>query len=242
MKINIPWQEKPENFKGPIWRYTNNPIIDRNTNDELTRVFNSSVVIFNGEYVGVFRAEAADNVPYIFLGRSKDGINFDIEEEPIKLVYEDGEPDDSQYQYDPRLIKAGDTYYIVYCDDLDNEASISIAYTKDFKTFTKMRHPFPPNSRNGMLFPEQVDGYWMMLYRTVGAHDGNIYYAKSKDLHYWGDYRVFMKTTKFGWGKFKIGAGCCPIKTKGCPCCQFGIGGDELEYWQIHNIHQTFLQ
>ncbi|MCQ3035819.1 MAG: glycosylase, partial [Bacilli bacterium] len=82
MKINIPWQEKPENFKGPIWRYTNNPIIDRNTNDELTRVFNSSIVIFNGEYIGIFRAEAADNIPHIFLGRSKDGVNFDIETEP----------------------------------------------------------------------------------------------------------------------------------------------------------------
>ena len=28
---NIPWQEKPENAKNsPLWRYSENPIIDRN--------------------------------------------------------------------------------------------------------------------------------------------------------------------------------------------------------------------
>ena len=27
---NIPWQEKPSGYKGPVWRFTENPIIDRN--------------------------------------------------------------------------------------------------------------------------------------------------------------------------------------------------------------------
>ena len=28
---NVPWQDKPEGHKGaPVWRYSENPIIDRN--------------------------------------------------------------------------------------------------------------------------------------------------------------------------------------------------------------------
>ena len=27
---NIPWQEKPQGYKMPVWRYTENPIIGRN--------------------------------------------------------------------------------------------------------------------------------------------------------------------------------------------------------------------
>ena len=26
---NIPWQDKPENLDAPVWRYTENPIINR---------------------------------------------------------------------------------------------------------------------------------------------------------------------------------------------------------------------
>ena len=26
---NIPWQEKPQDYPRPVWRYTENPIIDR---------------------------------------------------------------------------------------------------------------------------------------------------------------------------------------------------------------------
>ena len=27
---NIPWQDKPEGFNGPVWRYSENPITGRN--------------------------------------------------------------------------------------------------------------------------------------------------------------------------------------------------------------------
>jgi len=27
---NIPWQDKPEGYVGPVWRYSENPIVNRN--------------------------------------------------------------------------------------------------------------------------------------------------------------------------------------------------------------------
>ena len=43
---NIPWQEKPEGYTMPVWRYTENPIIGRSGNKVSNSVFNSAVVPF----------------------------------------------------------------------------------------------------------------------------------------------------------------------------------------------------
>ncbi|MDU5176647.1 MAG: glycosylase, partial [Clostridium sp.] len=73
---NMPWQEKPEGFNGPIWRHTENPIIGRNPVEGVARIFNSAVVPYNGEFIGVFRGETINGRPHIYLGHSKDAINW----------------------------------------------------------------------------------------------------------------------------------------------------------------------
>ena len=77
---NIPWQEKPENGVGPVWRYSENPIIDRNPLPGVARIFNSAVVPYQGEFIGVFRAEQTNGVPHLYLGYSKDGIHWTYEQ------------------------------------------------------------------------------------------------------------------------------------------------------------------
>ena len=39
---NIPWQEKPADITAPVWRYSENPIIDRNPVDRKSTRLNSS--------------------------------------------------------------------------------------------------------------------------------------------------------------------------------------------------------
>ena len=76
---NMPYESKPEGLDSPIWRYSGNPIIKMNPFPNASRVFNSAVMAYKGEFIGVFRADTKSGVPYLFLGRSKDGINFDFE-------------------------------------------------------------------------------------------------------------------------------------------------------------------
>ena len=53
---NVPWQEKPEGLKdAPVWRYTENPIIGRNPVKGVARIFNSAVMTYEDEFIGVFR-------------------------------------------------------------------------------------------------------------------------------------------------------------------------------------------
>ena len=41
---NMPWEDCPKGFEGPIWRYSGNPIIKRNPNKVVARAFNSALV------------------------------------------------------------------------------------------------------------------------------------------------------------------------------------------------------
>ena len=73
---NVPWQERPENLTGaPVWRYNENPIIGRNPVKGVARIFNSAVMPYEDGFIGVFRGEQTNGIPYIYLGRSKDAID-----------------------------------------------------------------------------------------------------------------------------------------------------------------------
>ncbi len=213
---NIPWQEKPEGFAGPVWRYTENPIIDRNPCKNVGRIFNSAVVPYNGEFIGVFRAETITGVPYLNLGFSKDAIHWTFEEEPIKMVNEAGEPWMPRYAYDPRLIKVEDAYYIIWCTDFYG-AALGLAKTTDFKTFVRLENPFIPFNRNGVLFPRKINGNFAMLSRpSDSGHTpfGDIFLSESPDLTYWGKHRhVMTKGYNQWWQSVKIGGGAAPIET-----------------------------
>ena len=165
---NMPWQERSEDKKGnsPLWRYDENPIIGRNPIPGVARIFNSAVVPYEGAFIGVFRAEQTNGVPFIYLGRSKDGIHWDFDPKRIEFVDEAGNPFQPVYAYDPRLVKVEDTYYIIWCCDFWG-ASIGLARTTDFKTFVRMEPPFIPFNRNAVLFPRKIGGMYKMLSRSA---------------------------------------------------------------------------
>ena len=119
---------------------------------------------YEGAYIGVFRGEQTNGIPYIYLGRSADGIHWTFDPEKIPFVNEKGEPAMPVYAYDPRLVKVEDTYYIIWCQDFYG-ASIGLAKTTDFKTFTRLENPFVPFNRNAVLFPRKINGMYVMLSR-----------------------------------------------------------------------------
>ncbi len=159
---NMPWQEGPAEFSGaPVWRYSENPIIGRNPVKEVARIFNSAVMPYGDEFIGVFRGEQTNGIPYIYLGRSKDAIHWNFDENKIQFVDEEGKPFMPVYAYDPRLVKVEDTYYIIWCQDFYG-AAIGMAKTKDFETFVRVENPFLPFNRNAVLFPRKINGNFVM--------------------------------------------------------------------------------
>lgn len=149
------------------------------------------------------------------LGRSKDGIHWNVDRERVQFVDENGEPWMPNYAYDPRLVKVEDTYYIIWCTDFHG-AAIGMAKTKDFEHFTRMENPFIPYNRNAVLLPRKIGGMYKMLSRpSDSAHTpfGDIFLSESPDLIYWGRHRHVMSRGPMWWEAVKIGAGACPIET-----------------------------
>lgn len=213
---NIPWQEKPENYAGPVWRYSENPIIDRNPLPGVARIFNSAVVPYNGEFIGIFRAEQTDGVPFLYLGHSKDAIHWIYDKEKIQFVNENNESYNPRYAYDPRLIKVEDTYYIIWCTDFYG-ASLGLARTTDFKKFERLENPFLPFNRNGVFFPKKINGNFALLSRpSDSGHTpfGDVFLSESPDLVFWGKHRHVMgRGYSQWWQSVKIGGGAAPIET-----------------------------
>lgn len=214
---NIPWQDKPAGYEGVIWRYNQNPIIDRNPTKHCARVFNSAVVPYHDGFVGIFRADHTDGKARLHLGRSKDAIKWEIEDEVISWKDEDGNPYMPNYAYDPRLVEIEGIYYIIWCTDFGG-AALGLGMTRDFKNFVRLENPFPPFNRNGVLFPRKINGSYMLLSRpSDSGHTpfGDIFISESTDLKYWGRHRRVMKSGGSGWWQStKIGAGPIPIETK----------------------------
>lgn len=214
---NIPWEDRPKACNDVIWRSQNNPIIERNETPTANSIFNSAVVPFKDGFAGVFRVDNTKRQMRIHVGFSADGINWDIKPEPIK--FKSNKPEDpvvgqSEYRYDPRVIKIGDRYYINWCNGYHGP-TIGLGYTDDFEEFFQIENSLLPYNRNGVLFPRKVNGKYLMLSRpsdTGHTAFGDIFLSQSPDLTYWGEHRHLMGT-RMPWESTKIGAGPVPIET-----------------------------
>ena len=152
----------------------------------------------------------------IHAGRSRDGINWDIDPAPIRFQADDPEIGIVEYAYDPRVCWIEDRYWVTWCNGYHGP-TIGVAWTKDFRTFHKVENALLPFNRNGVLFPRRINGKYVMLSRpSDNGHTpfGDIFLSQSPDMEHWGAHRFVMGTTgKYPWQSTKIGAGPIPIET-----------------------------
>jgi len=213
---NIPWEGRPQACNDVVWRSSKNPIIPRDLIPSSNSIFNSAVVAHEGGFRGVFRCDDKRRMMQLHSGSSDDGITWRIENERIQFVPAEGcEPQIWGYGYDPRVCFIEDRYYVTWCNSFAGWPTIGVGYTRDFKTYHQTENAFLPFNRNGVLFPQRIDGKFAMLSRPSDrGHTpfGEIYYSESPDMTHWGRHRLVMRPTG-GWQATKIGAGPIPIET-----------------------------
>jgi len=215
----IPWQERPINNNDVLWRYSNNPIIKRNSIPSSNSIFNSAVVPYKDAFVGVFRCDNKCRKPYLHVGHSNNGIDWNINPNPISFIRESDDIDEFSTGYDPRVCFVEDRYYITWCNAFKGMPTIGVAYTYDFKEFYQTENAFLPYNRNGVMFPKKINGKFAIMSRpSDGEHTpfGDIFYSESPDMIHWGKHKLMMKSgDDFGWWRStKVGAGPIPIETK----------------------------
>jgi len=203
----------PTGGKSPIWRYSRNPIVQRDAIPTSNSVFNSAVVKFGDGYAGVFRCDNRRREMRLHAAFSDDGINWSIEHEPIEwqLPASVVLP---EYGYDPRVVEIDGEYLVTWCSGFHGPA-IGIGKTLDFRRFEMIENALLPCNRNGVLFPRKVNGDYVMLSRPSDAGHtpfGDIFLSHSSDLVHWGRHRHVM-SPQDPWESTKIGAGPSPIET-----------------------------
>ena len=207
-------------------RYKGNPVISPSDKWwENEAVFNCAAVRSNGNIHILYRAIGEDGVSRFGYASSRNGLDIDYRgSEPI---YESvGDELEKLGVEDPRITRIDDTYYITYtgvslypcCETSPSmvksapwRCRVGLLSTKDFKTFRKHGCILPDmDNKDVVLFPEKVDGRYVMLHRTFP----NIWMAYSDDLMAWHDHKLLMRVQPGAWDCNRIGAGAPPIKTE----------------------------
>lgn len=152
-------------------------------------------------------------ISHLRVARSKDGRNFTVEPKPALF------PDRLSESFgieDPRITEIDGTYYIAYKAVSPEGIGVSLAVTKDFKTFEKKGMIFAPENLDVCIFPEKVNGRYVALHRPVPRYMGtpNMWVAYSPDLVSWGDHYFVMGVQSDAWDSARIGGSAVPFKTE----------------------------
>ncbi len=171
------------------------------------------------------------------VAESRDGIHFDIHEEPIFKVDQtkrfgelDFHPIDCRVTWFPE----DDCAYIIRPGNSSWGCIAMLYRTKDFRTVEPVEIIALPHNRVPSLFPEKINGEYVRIDRpySLGApyekSYAHMWISYSPDLIHWGKHRPLLQRDFMSWNNLKIGP-TVPIKTE--------RGWLEI----IHGVQNTFM-
>ncbi|WP_446897512.1 glycoside hydrolase family 130 protein [Clostridium sp. LBM24168] len=156
--------------------------------------------------------EYLTSISHIRLARSRDGINFDVDDRPFIFP---GNKYESFGIEDPRITKIDGRYYITYSAVSKYGIVVSLIVTEDFKNYRKLGNIFNTENKDVVIFPEKIGGKYFALNRPVSRSTGKpmIWISESDNLINWGNHKLLACTRENCWDSKKIGAGAPPIRT-----------------------------
>ncbi len=179
--------------------------------------FNPGAIKHGGEYLVLMDAGTLTANYVLWLARSRDGVHFTVDPAPVKWPA----PDPTHAEvcvYDPRITWIDGEYVLMFASQ--SEASgvrVGVVKTKDFVTFERMPAASEQGNRNGVLFPEKINGLYCRFDRPFGnphTDPAGIWVSYSPDLVHWGQSKpVLMPRAGGWWDSFKVGGGAVPIRT-----------------------------
>ena len=152
------------------------------------------------------------SMSHIRLARSRDGVNFTVEDKPF--IYPCNESECFGVE-DARVTRIDDVYYINYTAVSGDGFATALAVTDDFDGIERKGIIFPPQNKDVSIFPEKVNGNYCALHRPNNDGFGlpSIWYSESPDLIHWGNHKCILRPRDMIWEEMKIGGGSAPIRT-----------------------------
>ncbi len=194
----------------PIYRFENGKshpdILEIKKDDPDLMLKDTRGVVYKGK-------DYLSTMSHIRIARSKDGINFTVDENPF--IY----PTNPWEEYgteDARITKIDGKYYINYTAISRDSWATALCTTEDFKSVNKIGIIFHPENKDVAIFPEKINNKYIALHRpnNSGFGKASIWYAESPDLIHWGLHRCIARPRNNEWESQKIGGGAPPLKTE----------------------------
>ena len=199
-----------------LTRWRRNPLITLNDVPyRCNTVFNGTPVKIEGEYYLILRIEGQQGYSFFALARSRDGLHFEVERRPCMLPAKEPQWDICEEKgiEDPRLTEIDGIYYVMYTAVGRYGYGLALAMTEDFHQYERLGMVSGPGNKDGVLFPEKINGLYARLDRPIGNGVGSIWISYSPDLIHWGKSECVFSPRARYWDSYRIGASAPPIRT-----------------------------
>ncbi len=197
-------------------RYEGNPILTpENWPYPANAVFNPAAINYNSETLLLIRVEDMRGFSHLTVARSADGFtNWTVDEKPT-LEANHNSQEEKWGLEDPRIVwlEEQKQFAITYTSFSEGGPVVSLAITKNFKTFARLGALLPPEDKDACLFPRRFRGRFALIHRPVVRGEAHMWLSFSPDLKHWGDHRVLIKTRHAYWDNHRVGLACQPVET-----------------------------
>ncbi|MHC4480046.1 MAG: glycoside hydrolase family 130 protein [Planctomycetota bacterium] len=207
--------------EGLFTRSEQNPILSAaDWPYRVNTVFNAAATLIDsGSTLLLARVEDMRGISHLCAARSEGGVTgWDIDQSPTLLPDPARYPEEVWGLEDPRItyLPERGEYGVTYTCYSRGGPGVSLAFTRDFRTFRRMGMVLHPDDKNAALFPRRFGGRWAMIHRPVSPHrPSHIWLCFSPDLKHWGEYQILLQAREGAWwDAHQIGLAATPIETE----------------------------
>ena len=154
---------------------------------------------------------------HLCAARSANGFDdWRIDREPTLAAKPREYPEEIWGIEDPRItwVPELEQYAIAYTSFARGGPGVSLALTRDFRTFERFGVIMPPEDKDAALLPRKIGGSWMLIHRPMTTTGAHMWISSSPDLRHWGSHKIMLEARRGGWWDAnKIGLCSPPIET-----------------------------
>ncbi len=197
-------------------KYEGNPILSADDWPyPANAVFNPAAAKLNNETLLLVRVEDMRGFSHLTVARSANGFtDWHIDPEPT-LVADSHSREERWGLEDPRVVwlEEQKQFAVTYVSFSEGGPVVSLAITKNFRTFARLGGLLPPEDKDACLFPRRFDGRFALIHRPIVRGEAHIWLSFSPDLKHWGDHQLLIPTRAGYWDCHRVGLACQPIET-----------------------------
>jgi predicted GH43/DUF377 family glycosyl hydrolase len=200
-------------------RHTGNPILSRKDwSYPINSVLNAGAVLLpDGDTLLLCRVEDRSGLSHLCAARSANGVdNWRVDPKPTLVPNPQEFPEEIWGIEDPRItyVPELEQYAVAYTSFARGGPGVSLALTKDFRSFERYGVIMSPEDKDAALLPRRIGGRWALIHRPMTALGAHMWISYSPDLRHWGSHKIILEARRGGWWDAnKIGLCSPPIET-----------------------------